>query len=285
MTHSNEFLLLFDIQNFQQVQMDTNIKLSLGLEPADFNIRALAGLDPVVPLFHHHDVQHVIRWVSIAYTTLTLKIFKWKYKDDQFRFSFRSSTVYSSIKELRDIKYVCLEKTCIPYSSDPKETETNYPKYFLNKISVLPSECFHQVKIQFISRPIREGAISGFMYLLNVMLLGIPIKHLLILHERSLHRNIIEATHSLNKKVQYRHRVEHFFTEKQFADCLQKTIRKRISFISHIWCKAQLKPHEFCNSDAEAVEYAKKLGLLPIPKSVEDLIYRHSFLIKKQDIL
>jgi hypothetical protein len=278
--HINEFWSLLDIHDLRLIAIDPNIELKLGLPASDYNLKTLAGHDPIVQLYHPSDVHHVIRWVMLVFLLLMLPILRWKFKEDIFRIHFRSSTADSNSKELRDIKYVCLEKKTSFWPTHLDGIETEQPQYLLTKVAILPVACFHHVNVQFVSTPIRETAVNGLLFLFNLMLIDMPIKHLLFLHERMIHRQISAATLSINRQIQKHHHIENFYTEKQICDCIQKTIRKRISHICHDWSRSELKIHEFCNSDSEAIEHAKKLGLLPIPESILHLIYKNSSIIQ-----
>jgi hypothetical protein len=277
----NEFYSIFDLENLIHLKIDDNIRQKLGIEPQHYNIKALAGLDPQHHLYHSEDVQHVIRWVSLAFVLIKLNLFKWRYKEDLFRICFRAGTSSSSVKEIRDAKYMCLEKSCVLINADDGVFEGLTPHYLLNKTSLLPASYFNYVKLRFVSSPKREAAINTILYLFNIALLDIPLKHLILLQERANHKNMAEATSSLNKKIFQHHRIDNCYTEKQFSDTIQKTIRLKISQAFNLWSRNnKLKP-QYSESDMETIEFAKRIGLIPIPPNVYQSLFDYSFLIYK----
>jgi hypothetical protein len=63
--------------------------------------------------------------------------------------------------------------------------------------------------------------------------------------------------------------------EKQIADCMAKTISPRIAQAVNTW--EHRKPHDLCtvDSDLQAVEAARSLGLLPIPDRIRKVLYKN----------
>jgi hypothetical protein len=277
----NEFYSIFDLENLIHLKIDDNIRQKLGIEPEHYNIKALAGLDPQHHLFHYEDVQHVIRWVSLAFVLIKLNLIKWRYNEDLFRICFRAGTSSSSVKEIRDAKYICLEKSCVLINTGDAVLEGTTPHYLLNKTSLLPASYFNYVKLRFVSSPKREAAINNILYLLNIALLDIPLKHLILLQERANHKNMAEATSSLNKKIFQNHRIENCYTEKQFSDTIQKTIRLKISQAFNLWSRNHKQKPQYSESDMETIEFAKRIGLLPIPPNTYQSLFDYSFLIYK----
>jgi hypothetical protein len=272
----NEFIAIFDLQKFKHIKIDAALCKTLGIKSDDFNLKALAGMDARMQLHHHEDVQHVVKWATLAYSTIHMNIFRWKLNEDVFRINFRASAAFSHSAELRESKYVYFEKSLLFMRTEDQNEEVNTPAYLLNKVSLLPSQCFQPVSLHFVGAPIRANLINGFIYLLNLFLLGVPIKYILFLHERSIRRSIAEAANSINTKINKYHQVSDFFTEKQISDCLQKSVRRRISQVYSCWNRNSKNRIMLCESDSDAIECAKLLGLLPIPLSIEHLLYQNS---------
>lgn len=61
--------------------------------------------------------------------------------------------------------------------------------------------------------------------------------------------------------------------EQQVADCFAKTIRPKVESAFNRWDFRSSSGLIRINSDTEAVQYAKRLGLLPIPPLIKDLLF------------
>jgi hypothetical protein len=271
----NEFIAILDLQKFKHIKIDATICKTLGIKSGDFNLKAMAGMDPRVQLHHAEDVQHVIKWATLAYATIHMNVFRWKLNEDVFKINFRAGTASSNNAELRESQFVYFEKSFLLLRAEGQGEEINIPTYLLNKVSLLPSQCYQPVSLHFVAAPIRANLINGFIYLFNLILLGVPIKYILFLHEKSIRRNIAEVTKSINSKINKHHRVSNCFTEKQISDCLQKSVRRRISQAYNSWNRRSKNRIVDCESDMEAIECAKLLSLLPIPSTIELLIYKN----------
>ena len=269
----NEFYVLFDIQNFRYHKVDEKIKNILGIDPQDFTLAAMAGLDPENNLYHRDDYLHVVRWACIAYMTISAPIFKWETNQDIYRVNFRAGTKKSKIQELKDIQYVCLEKNCIIICHEHK-TNMIRPSYHFDKWTVLPFEYFRYVNPRFLSTPSRELAINGYLYLLNILLLNIPIKYVVMLQARHEGKNNAAATNVINSKIEKYSKNTYRFTEKQITDSIQKTIRLRIEQTFNQCDKREKSERVQCKTDHDAIELALKMGILPIPPAIEQLIFR-----------
>jgi hypothetical protein len=261
------------MQKFKHHKVDEKIRHILGLEPSDFTLVAMAGLDPDNNLFHRDDYLHVVRWACIAYIALSAPIFKWQSNQDIYRVNFRAGTKKSNIQELKDIEYVCLEKNCV-IICDEHQKNMIRPSYHFDKWTVLPVEYFQNVQPRFLSTPSREHAVNGFLYLLNILLLDIPIKYVVMLQARSEGKTNTGATQVINKKIERNSSITYRYTDKQIADGIQKTVRLRIEQTFNTCDKREKKERIICKTDNDAIELAYKMGILPIPPAIEQLIFR-----------
>ena len=270
---SNEFYAVFDLYNFRHLIVDEKIREIMGLEPEDFNLKAMAGRDPKNALYHPRDNNHVMRHASIAYYMFTLGLFKWNSIEDQYRVRFRVGMSKSKLERYRNVKYVTLEKLCFLFY-DKISDGIAKPIYHFDKWLVYDETEFDFVRPYWISNHERQRHLNHFQYLINAYLLQVPIQFLLLLHERQFHDRNKAISVSLSAKIAASTGIEDGIDEHQVADCFAKTIRNKMGVLMNVWDKRSPDDLESVISDPQAVSIAKTLGLLPIPEQLLTAIYR-----------
>lgn len=268
----NHFYSVYDIAMGWHSEVDENIINALGIEVDDFSLKAMAGLDPLRPLYHQDDVNHMIRWASIAYVILAFQSFSWVTLKDYYYAAYRVGTANSRIKEIRDRKYVVLEKRCYPYFHNDNDG-IRKPIFHFDQWSVLDAEGYDYFKPKWITSSDQTDRMNGLFYLLNAYLLDIPMKYIVMLNERAnLDRNKAIAN-SLNEKVLKLAGIRTDFEEIQIANSLLKTIRPKVANCMNLWDKRKGNNLVKIESDLQAVHYAKMLGLIPIPSYINELVF------------
>lgn len=275
----NEFYAIFNLYAFRHEEVDPAITRLLGIQPADFNLHAMAGWDKDNPLFHPRDNNHVLRWASIAYFMFTLKMLKWTSMHDQYRVRFRVGTMKSSLTTIRSQDYVSLEKLCFLFY-DKTEDGSTRPIYHFDKWLVYSEQEFDFVKPSWLSSPGRQEILNDFLYLINAYMIGLPSQYLVYLHEKSRNDRNKAVAVQVNLMLEKLANIKNGNDEQQIADCFAKTIRKKVAQAMNKWDKRKAKDLLKISSDHEAIHYAKVLGLLPIPKKVLDTIYKNVDIIE-----
>jgi len=270
--NSNEFYTIFDTSEKEHVAVDSRISDILGIDPSNFNMKSMLGLDPDNPLFHPDDIYHSIRFGTIAYFVLAIPSFEFKALEDFYSARFRISTSSSKIDEVRNAQYVILEKKS--YLTEEREKDSPLAMRILYRWSVYFQEDYDHRLPYFATDPIRTSYMLDFWYLYNAHLIGISPKFILMLDARNRHdRNKAIAT-EFNQQIKFfNESVKSLIDEGQIADCFSKTIRPKVAEAINIWEKRS-KPLVI-HSDIEAVQYAKRLGLLPIPKRIKEIMYKN----------
>ena len=267
----NEFYAVFDLHAAQYREMDEKLDALLGLKPDDFNIPALMQRDSFTHIFHPRDHYHMLRWACLANTMVATKLFKWNSLEDQFRIRFRVRTQKSTISSYRAHEFITLEKLCFLYNEN--SAEGCIPSMHIDKWFIFDRSEFDQVRPAWISSLDRQGLLNSVLYLFNAAMINIPVQYLLYLHERSkADRNKAIATR-INDHITRSTGIEANIEEQAIADCFAKTIRPRMEQSINAW--EFRKPGDLCSleSDTQAVECARALGLVPIPQRVLDVIY------------
>jgi hypothetical protein len=267
----NEFYAVFDLHEARYREMDQKLDALLGLKPDDFNIPALMQKDSFTHIFHPRDHYHMLRWACLANMMVATKLFKWNSLDDQFRIRFRVRTQKSSIPSYRGHEFITLEKLCFLYNEN--SSEGCIPSMHIDKWLIYDRSEFDQVRPSWISSLDRQRILNNALYLFNAALINFPVQYLLYLHERSKADRNKAIAASISSHIATRTGIEANIEEQSIADCFAKTIRPRMEQSINAW--EFRKPGDLCSleSDTQAVECAKALGLVPIPQQVLDVIY------------
>ncbi len=269
----NEFYAVFDLHACRYQEMDQKIDALLGLNPEDFNVPALMQSDAYTHIFHVRDHYHMLRWACLAQMMVATRMFVWKSLEDQYRIRFRVRTQKSEIPSYREHEYITLEKLCFLFNGDINGI--TLPQLHIDKWLIFDRSEFDHVRPVWISKIERQSYLNDALYLFNASLIQFPMQYLVYLHERSLaDRNKIIASR-LNENILRYTGIPAEIDEQQVADCFAKTIRPRMMQTVNGWEHRRAGDLAAIDSDLQAVEAAKSLGLLPIPERILKTIYKN----------
>lgn len=267
---TNEFHTIYDIPSASYTYVSDKVYSILGIKAEDFNVQRLYSLMPKGGLHHPSDVYHTMRWGNLAYIVLGIPGFIFRANDDHYLIRYRLDTSISEFPEIRDMKYVMVEKRCYLCHDSSADHELK-PTMHLDRWTVLDSTKHHFIQPQFVTSPNQSMVMNAMLYLLNCMLIGLQPKYVMFMNERiETDRNKAIAL-SVSEKMQEHSGLKPDLMEKTVADCFSKSIRIRIAEALDTWEPAPEK--HVINADSDAVKGAYKLGLLPIPPTVEKLMY------------
>lgn len=267
----NEFYAVFDLHNAQYREMDRKLDTLLGFKPEEFDVPALMLNDSFTHIFHHRDHYHMLRWACLAQAMVAARLFRWNSMEDQFRIQFRVRTQKSSIPAYRAHEFITLEKLCFLYN---EETQAGcLPAMHIDKWLIYDRSEFEHVRPSWISSLDRQGNLNAALYLMNAALINFPVQYLVYLHERSMADRNKAIAARLNDHILKSTGIDSRLEEQSVADCFAKTIRPRMEQTINAW--EFRKAGDLCQleSDAQAVQAAKSLGLLPIPEKILASIY------------
>ena len=269
----NEFYAVFDLHACRYLEMDSKLDELLGFGPDDFNVPALVKNDAYTHIFHVRDHHHMLRWACLAQMMVANNMLVWRSLEDQFRIRFRVRTQKSTLASYREHEYITLEKLCFLYNEEHQDTVL--PKLHIDKWLIYDRSEFEQVRPVWISSMDRQSILNDALYLFNAALIDFPVQYLLYLQERSTADRNKAIAERLNAHILTYTGIEAQLDEQQIADCMAKTIRPRIAQAVNTW--EHRKPHDFCtvDSDLQAVEAARSLGLLPIPDRIRKVLYKN----------
>lgn len=268
----NEFYSVFDIRENDHVIVDPRIEEVLGIRPSQFSFRALSGADPDSPLFHPEDLNHAVRSAIVCYFMVNFPGFEWVAHRDFYRARFRVSTAHSSLQELRDLEYVMLEKRSYMLV-DQMTGKGNSPMRHLNRWTVYEPHEFNGIQPYLSSTPFQTKFRNLMFYVLNAHLVGLSVKSVYLLNQRIQYdRNKSIANH-VNEQIAHYHSLRYEFTENQIGDAFAKTIRGNVAQAVRYWEGLETKPE--VQSDLDALHYAKRLCLVPMPPLLQDLIVQN----------
>jgi hypothetical protein len=267
---TNEFHTIYDIPSASYTYVSDRVYSILGIRPENFNVQRLYSLMKEGGLHHPLDVYHTMRWGNLAYIVLGIPGFIFRANDDHYLIRYRLDTSISECAEIRDMKYVMVEKRCY-LCHDSSADHQLKPTMHLDRWTVLDSTKHHFIQPQFVTSPNQSIVMNAMMYLLNCMLIGLQPKYVMFMNERiETDRNKAIAL-SVSEKMQEHSGLKPDLMEKTVADCFSKSIRIRIAEALDTWEPSPQK--HVINADSDAVKGAYKLGLLPIPPMVEKLMY------------
>jgi hypothetical protein len=269
----NEFYAVFDLHACRYLEMDSKLDELLGFGPDDFNVPALMKNDAYTHIFHVRDHHHMLRWACLAQMMVANNMLVWRSLEDQFRIRFRVRTQKSTLASYREHEYITLEKLCFLYNEEHQGAIL--PKLHIDKWLIYDRSEFEQVRPVWISSMDRQSILNDTLYLFNAALIDFPVQYLLYLQERSTADRNKAIAERLNAHILTYSGIEAQLDEQQIADCMAKTIRPRIAQAVNTW--EHRKPHDFCtvDSDLQAVEAARSLGLLPIPDRIRKVLYKN----------
>lgn len=221
-------------------------------------------------LFHPKDQYHLQRWFSIAYYLLSLNIFNWQGVNCRLRVRARLKTQQSDLS-LNKNEYVGIERNCTLHVAE----ESNKPLLQTEQCQIIPYGEFHYVEIGWIATPEVQEYLTDFTYLVNAYLLRIPVAQILMLESKAKLDRYKAIASKMNSRIALHAGFEAEIDEHQVADAFGKTIRKRMSEAINQWDFRSKEMSVNITSDTEAVHYARKLGLLPIPRNIKRLAFRN----------
>jgi hypothetical protein len=268
----NQFYTVYDIAAGKHIVIDPKIKQALGLTEVEFSLPAMAALDPTNKLYHPADVYHMIRWAGLSYILITFRGFKWNTLSDYYSVAHRVGVKRSSNEVLRKAEFVTLEKRCYPLFSNTKENR-QIPIYHFDQWAVIDAYGFDYLRPKWITSSDQSDLMNGLFYLLNAYMLNVSTKYVAILNERMRFDRNKAVANSLNKKIKQYANLDANFDEIQIGNALSKTIRARLGQTMNTWDKRSSNELVEVESDQAAVHFGCTLGLIPMPKIVEELLY------------
>ncbi len=266
---TNEFFTIMNMDAKDHIYVDPRIKEILGLEPEPFNVKALTGFDPENPLFHPEDLPHSMRMGALALMVISLPDQQLRSGSEYYSAKFRICTSASSNIHIRNANYVTIEKK--GHILNEIYPNNNYvPTSIYYRVITHDSNYYNGIEAYFATSPERSRIQSNLLYLLNAYLLDIPPKQILMLEERRHADRYKAVSNRLNEGIQRHSKTKFEFEDQKVGDCFSKTIRPKIQNSIKTWEGTQPKS---TYSDQDAVNQTRRLGLLPMPTNIRDLIY------------
>lgn len=268
----NEFHSIFNIEKNAFEWVSNNISDVLGISPDEFTLTKLIGNESVSPLIHPEDIPHFMRWAGISYLLFSIPGFTFESNTDYQLVKFRISTEKSKIASIRNLKFVLISKKSSLHISDETITSFGIPKYHFDTWSISEPSYFDIVKPMFVTNFDQSQFMNNLAFVINALLIEIPVKYLIIINQRGNHDRNKSVAHAINQNIRNYANVNFEFDENKIGDYLNKSIKPKITSIAKNWCP-ELKSS--ITGDLETVSYTKKLGLLNMPVQIERLIYQN----------
>jgi hypothetical protein len=274
----NTFFSIYDTQEKNFPYIDDSIEEKIGIPKEKFTMGALLGIDSSFPLHHPEDVDHLVRWASIAYTIVSLPGFSFSAIRDYYEVRFRLNVKNSTIPEIRQMEYVTMCKRSFLIYSNKHAPDDLKPRFHLNEYTILDEVYFDYVQPMFVSNPIQTQNLNALMYLINANLMSMPTKFIVILHYKLMYDRNKDIANAINEQLASVTNSSYTFDEFQISDCLTKSIKPKLLEVWSQWDRAAKKTSV---SDQECVNIARRLGLIPIPKKVLHTLYENITEVEK----
>lgn len=265
----NEFQSIFNIEENKFIWVSENIEETLGFPKGHFTLESLIGLNGD-PIIHPEDLPHFMRWAGISYLLFSIPGFKFESNNDYQLIKFRINTKDSKIKQIRDLQTLVLSKKSQLYINESGISNSGIPKYHFDTWTIYDSSFFDFVRPHYVTSFNQSSFMNDLAYLINCILVDFPVKYLLILNERSKNDRNKLVANSMNDKLLSFASIQGNLDEYKIGDYLNKSIKPKLTNICKNWCP------ELQNDiigDYEAINYARKMGIIPIPSQVESMLY------------
>lgn len=270
--NSNEFFSIYDLAIGEHIYVHDKVKDVLGINPDKFKTTAFFGMDPEVNLYYEHDILHILRFATMVYQVLSIPGLEFKALQDFHQARFRVNVANSEIKELREMGHIMLEKRTY-WITEKSLKDDSAGRHLLYRWSIYHPTQFNGIEHYFVTDLVRSRFMQDFSYLFNAYSLGISPKFILMLDARTKFDRNKAIAAAINEDIKRYAGINVELDEGQVADCFAKTIRPKVAEAINIWEKRLISL--VIHSDIEAVYYATRLGLLPIPARIKELIYRN----------
>lgn len=267
----NEFFAVYDSMEKRFIYVDESVESVLGYRAEDFTLEALIGASSGHNFCIAEDSPHKIRWAGIAYLIMSLPGLSFKSMKEQYAISFRINTSTSSREDLSKAGQVVMTKRSF-FFTDEKSAREGLPRYHINRFSI------HDISQHTYIKPVFESDFnqSYYMNLLSVLcngaMIGLDPKFIAILDEKAKQERNKAVAWAMNGEIRKHSKIKKEISESHVADCFMKTIKPNIEYAANAW----LKPTSpiIIESDSDAIEYGRKMGLIPLPDGIREMIYK-----------
>jgi hypothetical protein len=266
----NEFQSIFNIEENRFEWISPNLTKVLGLNESEFSLNKLIGIGEE-SLIINEDLQHFVRWAGISYLLFSIPGFSFESNNDYQVVNFRIDPKKLPNTNLHRFSSLTLQKKSQLYIGNGETLSHGIPKYHFDTWSLFESVQNSYVKPNYVTNFHQSQLMNNLGYVINAILLDFPIKYLLILNERSrFDRNKLVAN-AINEKCKKYANVHALLDENKIGDTITKTIKPKLTTLAKKYCPELI---DDIQGDLEAVTYACKCGLLPIPQGVEEIMYK-----------
>jgi hypothetical protein len=268
----NEFYTVYDILTNKEVYKDPSMRTILGTDEIEFHrvLKAATLVGEKNP--DSDDLFHAIRHALIHYLLLSIPGFKWKACEDHHLLRIRLSSQHIIGKKAQHSQYFSLEKrSYMLFHSNGMNA--GIPRYHLHAYTVYPDMEEEYIFNKFISDKNQSIYMNAFTYLFNLYLIGIPPKYVLLLDEKQIHDRNKTVALGIQNKIKIATGLHVFMDDHHVADCFAKSIRSKVEDAFNFWDKRKKDNKVRIQSDAQSIHFAKKLGILPIPAKVKEMMY------------
>ena len=222
-------------------------------------------------ILHTEDLNHFNRYKKIVQHIFHSNWFDADKFTGQHIIKLRLNTENSTNALLKENGFVVVEKQLYLNFTELQDIKS---RFALDKFIVSYDQECDFVSHYFNSTSEQVTQLNAYSYLVNAHLIAIPVKYLLLLDERNVTDGYKAIANNLNILIKRYTQLEANFDEKYVGDCFLRTIRTHIEQAYNKWDKRKGQSYIEINNDIDALRCAKKLGLIPMPIKIKDMILR-----------
>lgn len=267
----NEFYAIIDKQTCNYVYLDSGLTEILGVSLPDIHSKGMCETSREFLILHTEDLNHFNRYKKIVQHIFHSNWFDADKFTGQHIIKLRLNTENSTNALLKENGFVVVEKQLYLNFTELQDIKS---RFALDKFIVSYDQECDFVSHYFNSTSEQVTQLNAYSYLVNAHLIAIPVKYLLLLDERNVTDGYKAIANNLNILIKRYTQLEANFDEKYVGDCFLRTIRTHIEQAYNKWDKRKGQSYIEINNDIDALRCAKKLGLIPMPIKIKDMILR-----------
>ncbi|MFT4662416.1 MAG: hypothetical protein ACI8XB_002706 [Patiriisocius sp.] len=282
---NNQFATISNSRATDFLWVDDRIEDVLDIDKKNWSILGLCSIDVKLNLFHPMDVLHFLRYGTIIHLVTSLKGLAFNSLKDYYSVTFKlGQDITVGEKFNKSTKLV--ERKSYPIANpesfiEEQKIESNSSSH----LDIWTVSDYHEknsyvrTRLEIIDNPVKNKFMNLLFYISNAKFLGFYPKELIVLSYLDTYDTPEESRSSLNREIRLQNCSECQFENKAFTD-FSYLLNKKLSKSLTKYSLGSENNSQYFNR-LNRLNKAKKLGLLPLPDFIEEIIIKSISPIKK----